>query len=62
MEDTPVTLLSLAFGPAGIWFGSYLQKRREREKDRQDQKLAVYAELIQVLSHVEKANFIGLAN
>ena len=40
----------------------YLARSREREKDRQDKRMAVYADMLSVMAKVERADFKTLSD
>ena len=49
----------VAFGTLAV--GWFLARSREREKDRQDKRLQVYAEILSVMALVERTEFTGLS-
>ncbi len=44
-----------------IGVGWYLARSREREKDRQDKRMAVYADMLSVMAKVERTDFKTLS-
>lgn len=47
---------------ATLAIGWFFARSREREKDRQDKRLMVYADMLAVMAMVERQEFIGVSN
>jgi hypothetical protein len=50
-------ILAPILGVAGIFLGSFLQKNREREKDRQDRRIDAYAKFLEIWAVSQRPDF-----